>query len=188
MLLVVTSSGWKAHSVVGVLNLQQYVAIIRMMYSVVEKLPFISGSPAECSKLQACHLRDLLLASTAWRSTGNQLLATRSVLDSWYDMLYEARRRPVRAYNQTGTRGVDEMTITLSDETDARLREKAEREGQDVNAVAESLIAAALEWEALDREAAIAGIRRGLEAIAAGRVRPAADVLEGLRTQLHSRG
>jgi hypothetical protein len=64
------------------------------------------------------------------------------------------------------------MTITLTPETEARLREKAEREGQDINAVADALIAAALEWEAQERAEAMEGIRRGDQAAAEGHERP----------------
>ena len=76
------------------------------------------------------------------------------------------------------------MTITLSEETEARLRERAARDGQDVNVLADALLAAALEWEAQDRAEAIAGIQRGLEDGAAGRVRPAADVFADMRSKL----
>ena len=73
------------------------------------------------------------------------------------------------------------MAIAISPETEARLREKADREGQDVGCIADALLTAALEWEELDREAAIAGIQRGLEASAAGRVIPASEVLAKTR-------
>jgi DNA-binding TFAR19-related protein (PDSD5 family) len=63
------------------------------------------------------------------------------------------------------------MTITLTPGTEARLREKAEREGREIDAVAEALIAAALEWEAQDRAEAIEGIRRGDQAAAEGHER-----------------
>jgi hypothetical protein len=41
--------------------------------------------------------------------------------------------------------------------------------------VADALILAALDWEARDREEAIAGIRRGDQAAAEGRERPLAE-------------
>ena len=69
------------------------------------------------------------------------------------------------------------MTITLTPETEARLREKAAREGQDINAVADALLMAALEWESQDRMEAIKGIRRGDQAAAEGRERPLAAFL-----------
>ena len=78
------------------------------------------------------------------------------------------------------------MTITLTPETEARLRERAAREGQDISTLAEHLLADALAEDDPDNltEAEVAeiqaGIRRGLEAAAAGRERSveayAADV------------
>ncbi len=53
------------------------------------------------------------------------------------------------------------ITIELTPEVLARLREKAAREGRDAAAVAADILADALDWEAADREA-IEGIRRGL--------------------------
>ncbi len=76
------------------------------------------------------------------------------------------------------------MSITLTPETEAKLREKAAQEGREPDAVADDLLAMALEWESLDRAEAIAGIRRGLEASAAGRVRPAAEVFADMRTRI----
>ena len=64
------------------------------------------------------------------------------------------------------------MTITLTPQTEARLREKAEREGQDINAVADALIVAVLEWEAQDFAEAVEGVRRGDQAALEGRERP----------------
>jgi predicted transcriptional regulator len=75
------------------------------------------------------------------------------------------------------------MTITLTPETEARLREKAEREGQAIDTVADALIAAALEWEALERAEAIEGIRRGEQAAAEGRERPLAAFLADQRAK-----
>ena len=76
------------------------------------------------------------------------------------------------------------MTIVLTPETEAKLREKARREGADASFVAESLILAALEAEERDFQEAIIGIQRGLEAGRQGRVRPAADVHADLRAKL----
>jgi predicted transcriptional regulator len=75
------------------------------------------------------------------------------------------------------------MTLMLTPETEARLREKAEREGQDIHAVADALIAAALEWEAHERAEAIEGIRRGEQAAAEGRERPLAAFLAEQRAK-----
>jgi len=66
------------------------------------------------------------------------------------------------------------MTIQLTPETEARLLEKAARERQDINAIADALLAAALEWETQDRMEAIEGIRRRDQAAAEGCERPLA--------------
>ena len=63
------------------------------------------------------------------------------------------------------------IVISLSPEVEARLREKAARQGQDVNLVAAELLASVLEWEAQDSEEAIEGIQRGLDDFEAGRFR-----------------
>ena len=76
------------------------------------------------------------------------------------------------------------MTITIDPEIEARLRQQAEREGQEMEPLVNRLLATAMEWEAFDREEAIAGIQRGLEASDAGRVRPAADVFHDIRKKL----
>lgn len=78
------------------------------------------------------------------------------------------------------------MTISLSAETEARLRERAQCDGRDIDAVADALLSFALEWETQDRAEAIAGIQRGIEASEAGRVRPAADVFAQMRARLSS--
>ena len=75
------------------------------------------------------------------------------------------------------------MPITLNPQTEERLREKAEREGKDMNAVADSLIIAMLEWEAQERAEALEGLRRGIEASDAGRVRPFADFADEMRAK-----
>lgn len=73
------------------------------------------------------------------------------------------------------------MTITISAELEARLKERAAQEGTDTDTIAEAFLSAALEWEAQERTETIAGIQRGLDSSAAGRVRPAADVFADLR-------
>jgi predicted transcriptional regulator len=72
------------------------------------------------------------------------------------------------------------MAIELSPETEARLRQRAERTGQDADALADQLLADALAEDAdeLSQDAVAQirqGIRRGLEAAAAGRERPLAE-------------
>ena len=63
------------------------------------------------------------------------------------------------------------IVVSLSPELEARLREKATQQGQDVSFVAAQLLEAVLEWEVQDSEAAIKGIQQGLEDFEAGRFR-----------------
>jgi predicted transcriptional regulator len=83
------------------------------------------------------------------------------------------------------------MSITLTPKTESRLREQAERIGKDPNSLAEVLIADGLSNGAFlddpdkltDAEVAEvrAGIRRGLEAAAEGRVKPLAQAVAEAR-------
>jgi predicted transcriptional regulator len=75
------------------------------------------------------------------------------------------------------------MTITITPEVEARLREKALRDGQDVSIIANTLLAEALAWEAQDYAEAVEGIRRGIEASDAGRVRPFAEFAAEMRAK-----
>lgn len=75
------------------------------------------------------------------------------------------------------------MTITLAPETEALLRDKAERDGQDVNRLGDALLVYVLQEEARDRTEMLEGIRRGLEASDAGRVRPIAEVSAEMRAK-----
>jgi hypothetical protein len=80
------------------------------------------------------------------------------------------------------------VTITLSPETEARLRARAEREQQDIDALADALLADALaeDPDDLPPEAVAeirAGIRRGLEDCGAGRVQPLSRWAAGLRQE-----
>jgi predicted transcriptional regulator len=63
------------------------------------------------------------------------------------------------------------IVVTLSPELEARLRDKAVRQGQDVSIVASELLANILEWEAQESEEAIKGIQQGLDDFEAGRFR-----------------
>jgi predicted transcriptional regulator len=63
------------------------------------------------------------------------------------------------------------IVVTLSPELEARLRDKAARQGQDVNLVASELLAHVLEWEVQDSKEAIKGIQQGLEDFELGRFR-----------------
>ena len=83
------------------------------------------------------------------------------------------------------------MTITLNSEIESRLLEQAGRLGEDANRLAEDLIAQGLSDSYLvddpddlthEQIAEIrTGIERGLEAAAAGRVKPLAQVIAEAR-------
>jgi len=68
------------------------------------------------------------------------------------------------------------MTITLRPETEARLLERAAREGADVNATADALVVAGLEWEARDKAESAESLRRALAESDAGKVRLFSEV------------
>lgn len=76
------------------------------------------------------------------------------------------------------------MAVTIGPELEARLREKAASEGRTLDELVESLLISALAWERMDREQSIVGIQRGLNASAAGRVRPAAEIFAEMRGRL----
>jgi predicted transcriptional regulator len=63
------------------------------------------------------------------------------------------------------------IVVSLSPELEARLREKAAQQGQDISFVAAELLENILDWELQDSEAAIKGIQQGLEDFEAGRFR-----------------
>jgi predicted transcriptional regulator len=63
------------------------------------------------------------------------------------------------------------IVVTLSPELEEQLREKAVRQGQDINLVATELLASILEWETQDSVEAIAGIQQGLDEFDAGKFR-----------------
>ncbi len=84
------------------------------------------------------------------------------------------------------------MTITLSSETESRLRRKAERSGEDYNSLADALL---LDSLVEDLETAVdpdvltaeetqqirAGIQRGLQAAEAGRVKSLSSAVNEAR-------
>lgn len=63
------------------------------------------------------------------------------------------------------------IVVTLSPELEQQLREKAIRQGQDVNLVAAELLANILKEEAQDSVEAIKGIQQGLDAFDIGKFR-----------------
>ncbi|MBE8985712.1 hypothetical protein [Nostoc sp. LEGE 12450] len=73
------------------------------------------------------------------------------------------------------------IVVSLSPELEARLREKATQQGQDVSFVAAQLLEAVLEWEVQDSEVAIKGIQQGLEDFEAGRFRSFDDFADEQR-------
>jgi predicted transcriptional regulator len=75
------------------------------------------------------------------------------------------------------------MTITLKPETEARLRERAERDGADMNAIADALVVAGLGWEAREQAEAAESLRRALAESDAGKVRLFSEVAAGWRAK-----
>lgn len=67
--------------------------------------------------------------------------------------------------------------ITIEPETEARLREKAQREGQDVDTLANALLAEVLEQKAREFAEEVAAIQEGLDAVREGRERPLEEFL-----------
>lgn len=75
------------------------------------------------------------------------------------------------------------LTIQLPPEAELQLRERAAREGQGQEAVAASVLAEALAWEAQDQAEAVKGVRLGEQAAAEGRERPLAEFLAEQRVK-----
>lgn len=78
------------------------------------------------------------------------------------------------------------MTITLTPATETRLRERAERDGQDMSSLADAMLAGLLESDPDDlSDEAVAqirsGIRQGLADCEAGRAKPVAEWAAQLR-------
>lgn len=79
------------------------------------------------------------------------------------------------------------IVVTLSPELEALLRDKAARQGQDVNLVASELLASFLEWEAQESKEAVKGIQQGLDDFDAGSFRSFNElVIERAVSQLSS--
>ena len=64
------------------------------------------------------------------------------------------------------------MTLVINPDLEKKLRMRAAEEGTEPNAMAEALLAAALRWDQMDFEAAVQGIKPGLDAFEGGRFRP----------------
>lgn len=73
------------------------------------------------------------------------------------------------------------IAISLTPELEARLREKATQQGQDISLVAAELLKNILDWELEDSQAAIQGIQQGLEDFEAGRFQSFDDFAEEQR-------
>jgi predicted transcriptional regulator len=63
------------------------------------------------------------------------------------------------------------FVVNLSPELEAQLREKAIRQGQDIDTVASDLLASILQEEAQDSAEAVKGIQQGLDDFSAGNFR-----------------
>jgi predicted transcriptional regulator len=72
------------------------------------------------------------------------------------------------------------MSITLDPELEERVRKSAELKGHALNVEVARILSETLTWEERERQEAIEGIQRGLEAEAAGRVRPASEMIAEL--------
>jgi len=75
------------------------------------------------------------------------------------------------------------INVNLSPEAEAKLLEKATRQGKDIAMVAAELLVRVLEWETQDSEEAIVGIRRGLDDFEAGRFRSFQEFADEQRAQ-----
>ncbi|HEX3819949.1 MAG TPA: hypothetical protein VHW45_06440 [Candidatus Sulfotelmatobacter sp.] len=71
--------------------------------------------------------------------------------------------------------------IPLKPERRAQLEEYAQRHGQDPAAALDEALAAYLEWERQDFDAAVEGIRKGHDDVTAGRSRPATEFFSDFR-------
>jgi predicted transcriptional regulator len=74
--------------------------------------------------------------------------------------------------------------VPVKPERMAQLQDYARRRSQSPVDALDEALGAYLEWERVDFEEAIQGIRRGYENVKAGRTRPAAELIEQLRTKL----
>ena len=75
------------------------------------------------------------------------------------------------------------MEVHLSAERQAQLNDYAQRHGQDPIVALDEVLADALEWERLDFQETVEGIRAGYEDMKAGRTQPADEMFEELRVK-----
>jgi hypothetical protein len=75
------------------------------------------------------------------------------------------------------------MTITLRPETEAKLRETAERDGNDVNILADTLLSEGLEARAREHAEFVASLQKELDAAAQGRGKPLAQYVTEQRAK-----
>ena len=77
------------------------------------------------------------------------------------------------------------MTVTIDIPARAveLLKAKADRLKTDTSSAAAKTLLDALEWEEFDREQAVEGIQRGLDAFEAGRHRPGSDFVHEQRSK-----
>ena len=72
------------------------------------------------------------------------------------------------------------MSITLDPELEERVRQSAMETGNALEDEVASLLKECLTWRERDRQEAIEGIQRGLDDVAAGRVRPIAETFAAI--------
>ncbi len=70
--------------------------------------------------------------------------------------------------------------ISINPERKAQLEDYAERHGQNAVEALDEALGAYLEWERIEYQEAVQGIRRGYEDVKAGRSRPAAEFFDEL--------
>jgi predicted transcriptional regulator len=73
--------------------------------------------------------------------------------------------------------------IAIKPERKAQLDDYARRHGQDVTDALDEALAAYLEWERIDYQEAVEGIRKGYEDLKAGRTQPVEEAFEELRVK-----
>jgi predicted transcriptional regulator len=77
------------------------------------------------------------------------------------------------------------LVVTLSPELEEQLREKAVRQGQDINTVASELLASILTAEAKDSAEAVAGIQQGFDDFSTGKFRSFDEYADEQRQKYH---